>query len=329
MTTYQGMARAHTNIALIKYWGKADSELFIPMNSSLSLTLDALYTDTKVCFSEELKQDSFCLNGEEQAEGAVAKISRFLDFFRDLAQLDLPCRVESVNHVPTGAGLASSASAFAALAAACRQALTLDLTDQELSTYARRGSGSATRSIFPGFVKWEKGDRHENSRAVPLDPADWGVAMVILALNTQHKKIPSRQGMAHTIETSAFYPAWPSLAEKHLKEIEAAIQRRDLKAIGQIAEANAMAMHATMLASDPPFTYFEPASLEAMDQVRSLRDQGYTAYFTMDAGPNIKVLCPASESQDIAQAMEEAFPEAQVITSQVGPGIQSLDHWPY
>lgn len=329
MTTYQAMARAHTNIALIKYWGKADNQLFIPMNSSLSLTLEALYTDTKVCFSDDLKQDSFRLNGEIQAAADVAKISPFLDLFRQLAQVDLPCQVESVNHVPTGAGLASSASAFAALAAACRQALALDLTDQELSTYARRGSGSATRSIFPGFVKWNKGDRHENSYAVPLDPADWGVAMVILALNTQHKKIPSRQGMAHTIETSAFYPGWPELAEKQLRGMESAIDQRNLAQIGQIAEANAMAMHATMLASNPPFTYFEPASLEAMDQVRKLRDQGYTAYFTMDAGPNIKVLCPSSESQAIAQALAQAFPKAQVITSQVGPGIQSLNHWPY
>ena len=155
MKTPKVTARAHTNIALVKYWGKADEELIIPQNNSLSLTLDHFYTDTTVQFDPTLTADQFTLNGQAQE---TTKITKFLDIIRQMAASQLFARVESTNHVPTMAGLASSASAYAALALAGSKALGLDLNSKDLSRLARRGSGSACRSIYGGFVEWKKGD---------------------------------------------------------------------------------------------------------------------------------------------------------------------------
>lgn len=256
MTDKVGRARAHTNIALIKYWGKRDKELFLPMNSSLSLTLEAFYTDTKVTFDEQLTQDCFVLNHQEQPEKERAKISRFLDLFREYTNERVFARVDSLNFVPTAAGLASSASAFAALSLATAQALNVDLSLQELSKFARRGSGSSTRSLFGGFVLWDKGTSAEDSMAYPLDDASWDIGMLVLLVNTHRKKIASREGMEHTVATSPFYPAWVKTAQEDLEAIKQAIAHQDFENLGKITEHNAMKMHATTLSANPPFTYF-------------------------------------------------------------------------
>lgn len=327
MVSNQAICRAHTNIALIKYWGKRDVDKFLPMNSSLSLTLDGLYTDTRVIFDDHLTRDHFILNGAEQQDSEVDKISRFLDLFRERAGVKTYARVDSTNHVPTAAGLASSASAFAALAGAARQALNIDMSDQELSTYARRGSGSATRSIFGGFVEWQMGTNSANSMAVKVDDGLWDIGMVIIALNKQQKKISSRKGMRHTVESSPFYESWKQVATDDLEKIKLAIEKRDINKIGQIAEANAMRMHATTLAADPPFTYFEPDSLRAMEAVRAIRKQGIPAYYTMDAGPNVKVLCRLSDAEAIRQQLLTIFDDSQLLVTGTGPGIQILSTW--
>ncbi|MCY3077862.1 diphosphomevalonate decarboxylase [Aerococcus sp. JJEM-2022b] len=325
MEKYRGICRAHTNIALIKYWGKRDDELILPMNSNLSLTLDRFYSETQISFSKDIVEDCFQLDGEWQDNSEVEKISRFVDLFRQLAQVDLACEVISYNHVPTAAGLASSASAFAALAGACNQALRLDLDPLALSRLARRGSGSATRSIFGGFVEWQKGTGDHDSQAVPFDDANWDVGMVVLALNTKKKAISSRRGMKHTVATSPFYQLWPQVSEKKLLEMKAAIKARDLDWMGEIAENHAMLMHATTLSADPAFTYLEAESLKAIEAVKGLRQQGYKAYFTMDAGPNVKILCPYYQSQAIIDALAPEFGADRLIASRPGPGIQYLE----
>ena len=193
MKTPKVTARAHTNIALVKYWGKADEELIIPQNNSLSLTLDHFYTDTTVQFDPTLTADQFTLNGQAQE---TTKITKFLDIIRQMAASQLFARVESTNHVPTMAGLASSASAYAALALAGSKALGLDLSSKDLSRLARRGSGSACRSIYGGFVEWQKGDSDQTSYAVPLvENLDWDVKMIAIVVNDKQKKIASRAGM--------------------------------------------------------------------------------------------------------------------------------------
>lgn len=186
MKTPKVTARAHTNIALVKYWGKADEELIIPQNNSLSLTLDHFYTDTTVQFDPTLTADQFTLNGQAQE---TTKITKFLDIIRQMAASQLFARVESTNHVPTMAGLASSASAYAALALAGSKALGLDLNSKDLSRLARRGSGSACRSIYGGFVEWQKGDSDQTSYAVPLvENLDWDLKMIAIVVNDKQKR---------------------------------------------------------------------------------------------------------------------------------------------
>lgn len=316
--------RAHTNIALIKYWGKADETLFLPMNSSLSLTLDGLYTDTFVEISDTFTEDQFYLNDVLQSPEETAKISRFLDLFRNKSGITHFIQVKSVNHVPTAAGLASSASAFAALAGALNRATGLNMDLETLSTYARRGSGSATRSLFGGFVEWQKGTSSEDSMAVPVDDASWDIGMVIIAVNKSAKKISSRVGMKQTVETSPFYPAWVASAEEDLLAIKKAIKERNFEKVGQITEHSAMKMHGSMLGAETPIIYFEPDSIKAIRAVRALREQGILCYVTMDAGPNVKVLCRLSEAGKIKEMLREYFSEEQLLISGPGQGIRPL-----
>ena len=330
MTSNIGITRAHTNIALIKYWGKENKELFIPMNSSLSLTLEAFYTDTKVELTDALTEDEFYLNGAKQDEAATAKITRFLDLFRAETGDTRRARVESLNFVPTAAGLASSASAFAALAGAMNEATSLHMPAQKLSTYARRGSGSATRSLFGGFVEWNKGDSNENSMAIPVDDAKFDIGMIIIVVSAAEKKISSRAGMELTVSTSPFYEGWVTSAATDLADIKEAIKDRDIHRIGSIAEFNGMKMHATMLASNPPFCYFEPESIIAQQTIRTIREErGIPAYFTMDAGPNVKVICKASDIPAILEELGKVFPSEKLIPTLPGEGIRLLteDEW--
>lgn len=323
---YEGKARAYTNIALIKYWGKKDEALILPMNNSLSLTLDAFYTETAVSFSSQLQADTFVLDGRLQEEKAVAKVSRFLDLVRQLAGTQLSARVESTNFVPTAAGLASSASGMAALAAACNQALDLNLSDSDLSRLARRGSGSACRSIFGGFAEWEQGqdDLTSFARPVASDHFEEELAMLFILINDKQKDVSSRDGMRQTVATSAFYPGWLQSTPEDLAALKAAISAKDFTALGSVTEANGLKMHATTLAAAPPFTYWSPQSLTAMDLVRDLRARGTECYFTMDAGPNVKVLCRRSDEAAVKEAFAAVFSPEQVITAHTGPGIQYL-----
>lgn len=324
---YKGKARAYTNIALIKYWGKENKELIIPMNNSLSLTLDAFYTETMVTFSKDYLADSFYLDGQQQDEKATKKVSRFLDLARQKANCSLFASVESHNFVPTAAGLASSASGLAALAGACNEALTLDLSPSALSRLARRGSGSACRSIFGGFVEWEKGSDDASSQAVPILSDHWEeeLAMIFILIDDQQKEVSSRDGMERTVETSAFYDGWLSSVNDDLKEAKAAIADKNFQALGAVAEANALKMHGTTLAANPPFTYWSPDSLKAMNLVRHIRQTGVPCYFTMDAGPNVKVLCQKNEVPAIMATLETQFSKDRLTCAYSGPGLMILE----
>lgn len=326
MTHLAAKYRAHTNIALIKYWGKRNQKLFLPVTDSLSLTLKEFYTETQVYFSKDLKEDQFVLDQKMQDSKATTKVSLFVDKFRQLAGTDQRVLVNSQNFVPTAAGLASSASAFAALASALNAALDLNLSLQELSILARQGSGSASRSLFGGFVHWHKGqgDDSASSYAEKIDEADWDIAMLVVILNKGVKMMSSRVAMQHTIETSPFYQLWPQEVAKDLQAIKQAIQAQDIKQLGEIAEHNAMKMHATMLAANPSFSYFEADSLLAMNLVRQLREKGFPAYFTMDAGPNVKIICPLSQAENMRQELLKHFTPQQLVITAPGPGPQAL-----
>lgn len=317
--------RAHTNIALIKYWGKENDELIIPKNNSLSLTLDAFYTETRVTFDDTLEKDTLILDGEEQTSSILSKVEGVLNLVREKAGITTYALVESKNYVPTAAGLASSASGLAALAGAASQAAGLDLSDTELSRLARRGSGSASRSIYGGFAEWQKGTNDEDSYAVPVDDANWDLGMLFIVVEDAKKDVSSREGMRRTIETSPFYQGWLDTVNEDLKAMKQAISNQDIEEVGKIAERNAMKMHATNLGANPPFTYWSPDSVRAMAAVRNLREKGFTAYFTMDAGPNVKIVCKQSDMRDIKQELEKEFDAHQLIEARPGPGMTILD----
>lgn len=315
-------ARAHTNIALIKYWGKQDKDLIIPYNSSLSLTLEHFYTDTTVTFDDTLSEDIFFLNDEQKND---QKVSHFLDIVRNKAQKNIFARVESTNHVPTSAGLASSASAYAALALAASSAIGLELTKRELSRLARRGSGSASRSIFGGLVEWEKGHNDEDSFAMPIEETvDWDIQMIAIMINSNQKEVDSRSGMQHSVDTSPFYHEWVRSSEHDLIEMKKAISEKNLDKVGQIAENNAMKMHATTLSANPSFTYFNPDSIRAMDAVKALRKSGITCYFTMDAGPNVKIICSKAETPYILNKLSPLFGKDNLLVAKPGPGAMII-----
>lgn len=317
----KGKAKAHANIALIKYWGKRDEELALPMNSSLSLTLDCFYTETEVVFDKGIDKDYFYLDEKIQDKKETKKISNFLDLFRNEVDLKDRAIVKSINHVPTAAGLASSSSGFAALAAATNVASGLNLNTRELSMYSRQGSGSSTRSFYGGFVEWQKGNSSEDSFALPIDDANWDIGMVIVIVNKNKKSLSSRKGMKRTVESSSFYKGWVESSEKDLKNIKNAIKNKDFKGMGRIAESNGLKMHGTMLGANPPISYWEPDSIVVMDMVRNLREEGIPCYFTMDAGPNVKILCKLSQADKIKEKLKKRFKDEQIIVTGPGPGI--------
>lgn len=318
-------AKAHTNIALIKYWGKRDDALILPMNNSLSLTLDGFYSTTTVAFREDLTQDAFFLNERPVTGEQYHRVSAFLDLIRmETGATKLSADVHSINHVPTAAGFASSASGFAALAAAATRALGLSISDQDLSKITRQGSGSACRSIYGGFVEWQKGMNADgsDSYAEQVQPADyWDVRVAAVVLSETKKKISSRSGMKRTVDTSPFYPSWVENIPNDLAQIKDGIKERDFEKVGSIAEANCLKMHATTLGATPPFTYWHDMTLAVMQEVQIMRDRGIPAYFTIDAGPNVKVLyLPREEA--IVQEMLRQIPGVQdVIVSRSGRGV--------
>lgn len=316
-----GKARAYTNIALIKYWGKRDEQLILPMNSSLSLTLDTFYTETSVHFDTNLNNDLFLLNGQKQALDNN-KVTSFLTYIRKEYGGSY-AKIESTNYVPTAAGLASSASGFAALAGACAAALKLNLSDTELSRLARHGSGSACRSIFGGFAEWQKGTSDQDSYAVPVlsNGFENELAMLFVLVDSRVKDISSRDGMRRTVQTSSFYDGWLSTIDQDIKDIKTAIIEKDFQKLGEITEANSLRMHGTTLAASPPFTYWIPESLKAMQIARQLRNKGIACYTTMDAGPNVKILVKKNDLTALKNELLNDFSEEQLITAYAGPGI--------
>lgn len=301
-------ARANVNIALIKYWGKRDENLIIPYTSSLSLTLADWGTKTRVSFDEDLSEDCVSLDGVKLANDESNKVRNrivsTLDLIRKRAGISTKARVDSHNSVPTAAGLASSASGFAALTAAGAYAAGLDLSARELSRLARRGSGSACRSIFGGLVVWHAGEDDESSYAEPIDmPENLELAMIAIVLNPGSKPISSREAMRRTVETSPTYMPWVNQSEKDFQNAICAIKNSDIEALGSIVESNFAGMHETMHNAVPAINYLTEESYKVLNIVKSLRSEGLPAWATMDAGPNVKVLTVKSQAQKVADEL--------------------------
>lgn len=306
---------AHPNIALVKYWGKADAALNLPATGSLSMTLDVFPTVTTVTLDDTLGADEFVLNGVVRTGIPEARVTRFLDLVRAQAGSTARARVTSHNEVPSAAGLASSASGFAALAGAATAAFGLMPTPTELSRLARRGSGSASRSIFAGFALWRAGD-DEQSVAEPIDAPD--MAMVIAVVDRAEKPVSSREAMRRTIETSPFYPAWVTSTARTLDEAVEACAAGDLERLGALAETNAMRMHAVIQSCDPPIRYLGPTSVALFDRVAGLRGTGMRVWATADAGPNVVAVCHPDDVDAVRDALGDL---AELFVSRPGPGV--------
>lgn len=291
---------APSNIALCKYWGKRDRELNLPINASLSVSLDYLGSHTRLTPIEGMA-DEVWLNGQQLLPSTrfSQKVSEFIDLFR--RDQGLYFQVETRNNIPTAAGLASSASGFAALTLALNDALALELPPAQLSVLARMGSGSACRSLFTGFVEWEMGQREDglDSHGVRLEQSWPGFCIGLVEVDAGEKATDSRSGMQRTVETAHLYQSWPLQAAADLSRLQQAIAERDFTLLGQTAEQNALSMHATMIASWPPLLYWQPESVAAMQKVWQLREQGLPVYFTMDAGPNLKLLFQRQDRDEL------------------------------
>ncbi|MDR3190002.1 MAG: diphosphomevalonate decarboxylase [Lactobacillaceae bacterium] len=315
-------ARAHTNIALLKYWGKVDTDLIIPTTTSISLTLNEFFTDTTVWFDAALTQDEITLDGQLLTGKAQAKVVHVLNLVRKQAQITTFAHVNSVNHVPTAAGLASSASAFAALAGAASQAAGLKLDPSALSRLARRGSGSASRSIFGGFAQWDRGHDDQTSVAHPIaEHVDWPIQLMTVIVSDQPKKIDSRGGMQNAKQNSPFYAAWVTMANQQVPAMQQAIDNHDLVTLGELAEANALQMHAQNIVANPPFNYLTDTSWLIINTAQTLRQQGIPVYATMDAGPNVKLISKPADTAIITAALTSAIPDVKIQVATPGPGI--------
>jgi diphosphomevalonate decarboxylase len=304
-----GFAFAPVNFALIKYWGKRNLELNLPMTSSLSLTLPEKGAFTTVQTTDHA-QDAFVFNHRLLPLDHVftKNASNFLDLFRKKGQY---FHVETQINLPAASGLASSACGFAALTLALNNLFDWQLSDRSLSILARLGSGSACRSLWEGFVEWQVGSSEDgmDSYGTPIGE-DWNsLCLGLLVLDSSKKKISSREAMQKTVVSSCYYPLWPQKVAKDLSMLKEAIRVKDFEQFGEICESNSLAMHASMLTAWPPILYWTTQSLEAMQKIWQLRQEGLPIYFTQDAGPNLKLLFLHED----LEAVRAAFPRVEFV----------------
>lgn len=312
-------ATAGSNIAIVKYWGARDAALNLPANNSISLTLDAARTTTTVHFDPAYRADALILNGRETGGAPLTRVSAHLDRLRALAGMQVPALVETANTFPEGTGIASSASGFAALTVAAAAALGLRMSERELSALARLGSGSACRSLIGGWAEWLRGAGREDSYAVQIAPPEhWDVRDLVAVVSAEAKDVPSARGHERAA-SSPLFEARLRQVEAALPSVRRAILERDFHALGVLAEADALSMHAIMLTSSPPLLYWKSGTVELIRRVWRWRADGLPCYFTIDAGPNVHVLTLPEALPQVAERLRSLPFVRQVIPCAPGP----------
>jgi diphosphomevalonate decarboxylase len=292
-------AFAHPNIAFIKYWGNRDDYLRLPTNGSISMNLSGLETCTSVSFDSALPTDRLSINGVSIFGPALDRVSQVLNLVRQMVGVSHFAYVESTSNFPTGAGMASSASAFAALALASSRSAGLDLSESELSRLARRGSGSACRSVPGGFVEWNAGEGDLDSFASTFAPAShWDLVDCIAVVSPEHKTTGSTRGNS-LAGSSPLQAARVVDAPRRLAICRQAILQRDFFALARVAELDSNMLHAVMMTSTPPLFYWQPSTLLVMLAVREAREKGLPVFYTVDAGPNVHVLTHTEDSSRV------------------------------
>lgn len=326
-------AIANANIALVKYWGKRNKELMLPQTGSVSMTTEGLQAHTTVEFDPKYAEDILIVNGKEYKKGDEEYddyVALFLGVVRNMTDKQEKAKIVSNNNFPTAAGLASSAAGFAALATAVNRALELGLDNRQLSMLARRGSGSATRGIHSGFVEWKRGENEDgtDSYAEQLFPPEhWPELRLVIAVTSKKdKKVKSRAGMKHSVATSPYYQSWAKdVVPKHTEIIKKAIADKDFKTLGETAELNALDMHAVAIATTPPVIYWNAGTMDIIHAVMDWRDEGMGCYFTIDGGPQVKVMCLDKDAEEIARRVREFENIEDVIITKPGSGARIVD----
>jgi diphosphomevalonate decarboxylase len=328
MNPRTAVAVASPNIALIKYWGNRDEALRLPANGSISMTLGGLETVTEVAFDTARASDSLSLNGRPASPDDLARVSEHLNLIREMAGLRAGARTRSRNNFPSGSGIASSASAFAALTLAGAQAAGLSLDARSLSRLARRGSGSACRSIFGGFVEWRAGSGDEDSFAEPLAPAGhWPLVDLVVIVSRRRKPTGSTEGHA-LAATSPLQAARVVDASRRLAECREAFRARDFSRLAAVIEHDSNLMHAVMITSRPALLYWSPETVRLMGTIVAWRSAGLEICYTIDAGPNVHCLCTAQAAGRAARRLSRLPGVLQVLRCPPGNGATLLPAWP-
>jgi diphosphomevalonate decarboxylase len=317
-------AVAHPNIALVKYWGKSDVGSNLPAVGSISITLDSLTTTTRVDFDRALERDELELDGRPATEARAERVRFCLDLFRRHRPDLPPAMVTSENSFPTAAGLASSASGFAALVTAVNAALDDPLETSALAEISRRCSGSSPRSLFGGYVELALAGDGTEVRPL-LDREMWPLEVVIAVTSTTAKKVGSTEGMELTRTTSPYYDSWVERSPEDLSLAREAIATRDFDALAVVSEASCLAMHAVAMAARPGLVYWNGATVEAMGCVRELRGHGAPVFFTIDAGPQLKAICDPQSADRVADELAAIPGVVEILRCGLGDGARVVN----
>ncbi len=332
MPKLKASAVAPSNIAFSKYWGKQNDELTLPLNDSISMSLDQVKTHTTVEFADQYDQDQVLIGDETHPLQLVSgkKKSRVTDqlgFLREKAGIELKAKVVSQNNFPMGAGIASSASAFSALTAACLEALEIEVDKKEQSILTRlAGSGSATRSVFGGFVRWYHSDQSENCFAKQLyKPGYWSLADLILVVSSKHKKYSFLSG--HQLaQTSPFLQAKVKQTKKANDQLEGAFKSKDFSLLGEVIEQEMFSLHSVAMTSDPSILYWSAETIDILKEVRQLRREGLEVYATLDAGPNVHLIMEQKNLDTIEKRFKQGFGVKRMYRCQVGKGVKTTSN---
>ncbi|MAV25966.1 MAG: diphosphomevalonate decarboxylase [Gammaproteobacteria bacterium] len=314
--------QTNANVALVKYWGKADEEANLPATGSLSISLAALTTTTLITRAKPGLRDQISLNGESSGPG-VDRISSFLDRGRQIYPFMGPVKVESTNDFPTGAGLASSASGFAALAIGSNALFDMGLDGSDVSRLARLGSGSAARSVFGGFVAIElEGDGA--AKPIEVDPNKWPLTVFIAVTDSAEKSVGSTDAMRRTADSSPFYQSWVDRHPADMAEALRSIEASDFDGLANVSVRSCLNMHATIMGSSPPIFYWNPGTLVVVQTVERWREEGRRVFYTIDAGPQVKVVCHRDDAHQCRDELHSLSGVRTVIESGIGgePAVQ-------
>jgi len=318
----QATAISPSNIAFVKYWGKKDEVLRLPENASFSMTLDDIIsTKTTVEFDENLTEDTVFINNKQVDGKKTSKVSKHLDRVRQMSGLNLKAKVDSDNTFPSGTGISSSASGFAALSVAASKAAGLSLSESELSILARCGSGSACRSIPGGFVEWMDGNTSDTSYSITrFAPDHWDLMDIVAVVSEGVKDISSSEGQ-EMAGSSPFYQTRLMSMTKKIELVKELVLKKDFTQLGEsIIEPEALELHAIMLTSRPSLIYWTEGTLRLMKLIKTWRKEGLEAYFTVNTGQDTHIICQQKDEQKVKAKLQELDFVKDILVSKVGFG---------